>query len=248
MSYILDALRKADAERERGTVPGIHAQPTFAGGPQSPSARATQPWVFMLGGVAALLLVIVALLVWRGSGSDAKPTVAAVPAPSAAPLPTAPAALPPSPASTPVMVATAPTTPAPAPATVQRPAAAPRTEPAPVARKPKPVPAASAMPAPASAPVQANVPAPVPSTPASAASAESKIYTVKELPDDIQRQLPSLTIGGSVYSPVAANRILFINGQVIHEGDVVAPGVVLQQIRMKLAVLTIKGYRYSVPF
>ena len=29
MSYILDALRRADAERERGTVPGIHAQPIY---------------------------------------------------------------------------------------------------------------------------------------------------------------------------------------------------------------------------
>ena len=27
MSYILDALRRADAERERGNVPGLHAQP-----------------------------------------------------------------------------------------------------------------------------------------------------------------------------------------------------------------------------
>ena len=27
MSYILDALRRADAERERGAVPGLHAQP-----------------------------------------------------------------------------------------------------------------------------------------------------------------------------------------------------------------------------
>jgi general secretion pathway protein B len=247
MSYILDALRKADAERERGTVPGIHAQPTFAGGPQSPSPRGTQPWVFVLGGVAVLLLVIVAVLVWRGGGSDAKPTVAALPAPSAAPLPAAPVAPAPSAAATPVVVATAPTTPA--PAVTQRPAAPPRAEPAPVVRKPKPTPVApAAMPAQASAPVSTNAAAPVPSVPAPAESAESKIYTINELPDDIRRQLPSLTIGGSVYSPVAANRILFINGQVIHEGDVVAPGVVLQQIRMKLAVLTIKGYRYSVPF
>ena len=30
MSYILDALQRADAERERGTVPGLHAQPLGA--------------------------------------------------------------------------------------------------------------------------------------------------------------------------------------------------------------------------
>ena len=27
MSYILDALKRAEAERERGAVPGLHSQP-----------------------------------------------------------------------------------------------------------------------------------------------------------------------------------------------------------------------------
>ena len=47
MSYILDALRKADAERERGNVPGIHAQPTIGGSAPTatPGTRLPWPWI-----------------------------------------------------------------------------------------------------------------------------------------------------------------------------------------------------------
>ena len=38
MSYILDALRKADAERERDPARGIHAQPLASASPQAASA------------------------------------------------------------------------------------------------------------------------------------------------------------------------------------------------------------------
>ena len=51
-----------------------------------------------------------------------------------------------------------------------------------------------------------------------------------------------------MYSPVAANRILIVNGQVLHEGERIAPDVVLEQVRVKAAVLSFKGYRYLVNF
>jgi general secretion pathway protein B len=87
----------------------------------------------------------------------------------------------------------------------------------------------------------------LPATPAASPS-EPRLYTYAELPDDIRRQVPTMTVGGSVYSPVPANRFMFVNGQVLHEGDVIAPGVVLQQIRVKAAVLTVAGYRYLMSY
>jgi general secretion pathway protein B len=51
-----------------------------------------------------------------------------------------------------------------------------------------------------------------------------------------------------MYSPNRANRILVVNGQVAQEGSQIAPGVVLEQIRVKSAVLVFRGYRYSLPF
>ena len=53
MSYILDALRKADAERVRGTLPDLHTQPVL----QASSVAAPRPrW--RLGSAAALALVL----------------------------------------------------------------------------------------------------------------------------------------------------------------------------------------------
>ena len=42
MSYILDALRRADAERERGTVPSLHTQQfgVLPGDDEAPPGRA----------------------------------------------------------------------------------------------------------------------------------------------------------------------------------------------------------------
>ena len=110
-------------------------------------------------------------------------------------------------------------------------------------RKPKPATAAASTQA-----TPAIGASTAPGATASAASSEARIYTISELPDEIRRSLPSIVVGGSVYSSVPANRFLFINGQVMHEGDVVSPGVVLQSIRLKAAVLLYKGYRYEMNY
>jgi general secretion pathway protein B len=235
MSYILDALRKADAERERGTVPGIHAQPIFAGAPASAAARSGIPmWAWIGAALLVLGLAAVAAWAWLGNGST-PPAVArsaAPPAPAAAPVTT----------SVPVVPAPTPT-PSPAPTTA---AVASVPSAAPVARKPA---VAAAAPKPV---VAEPRPAPMPASPASAKAGDSydenRVYALKELPDDIRGQLPAVSVGGSMYSVKKADRILIINGQVLHEGDAVAPGLMLEQIRLKAAVLAFKGYRYAIAF
>jgi general secretion pathway protein B len=81
-----------------------------------------------------------------------------------------------------------------------------------------------------------------------ASSPEGRIYTLNELPDDVRRELPALTIGGAMYSANPANRMLIINGQLFHEGDKLAPGLSLEQIKLKSAVLKLKGYRYGISY
>ncbi|MFZ2652317.1 MAG: hypothetical protein WA210_19640, partial [Burkholderiaceae bacterium] len=56
MSYILDALRRADSERERGAVPGIHAQPVPLRSDEQFAAPSTPPWVWILSACGALLV------------------------------------------------------------------------------------------------------------------------------------------------------------------------------------------------
>ena len=212
MSYILDALRKADAERDRGNVPGIHAQPLFGGVAPSGARPAAQPWLWV--GAGALAALLIGALAWYVTRSAVVP---AVPAPIVAPP--APVAVVPTPVPPPIEAAT------------------PKATPAPATRKPRPI-ERSATPK-----VDAK-----PAAPAASAVPGERVYAVNELPDDIRRQLPAVNVGGSMYSASKADRILIINGQVLHEGDAIAPGLTLQQIKLKAAVLAFKGYRYSIAF
>ena len=77
---------------------------------------------------------------------------------------------------------------------------------------------------------------------------DEKVVTLAEMPDEIRRELPSLTISGAIYSENVANRFLIINGQIFHETETPVPGVVLHKIKLKSAVLSFKGYRYSVTY
>jgi general secretion pathway protein B len=64
----------------------------------------------------------------------------------------------------------------------------------------------------------------------------------------VQQALPKLAISGGVYSENVAQRMLIVGGQVVNEGAELAPGLVLEQIRARNAVLRFRGYKYSVVY
>lgn len=233
MSYILDALKKADAARERESVPGLHSRHDPAPGSaaededtQGLSPKATWALGGVLGGV-----VLAASMAWWMQPE---------PMPAAAPLSQAPAAQPPQepPPQTARVVPLAPPAPSPPLPVAPRVASA---RPAPVEsatiRKPPPEAAAQNRPPPSSLsvdPALRDAPAPV--------------VSIDRLPDDIRRELPALSVGGAMHSDVAANRMLILNGGVFREGDQPAPGVMLEEIKLKSAVFRYKGHRYSVSY
>lgn len=224
MSYILDALRRADAERERGAVPGLHSQPVPVAETAAPRTHArTWPWV--AAGVAALLLV--GAFAWTLVRREAAEAVAVAP-PAPAPAPSARAARSPdAPAPMPAAPPAAETVPP--PATAARAAA---EEPIVAIAAPRLAPAAE--PAPASAAASAAAPAaPTP---------------WGRVPEDLRRQFPPLVFGGAIWSAQAANRMLVVGGQLMHEGDTLAPGVVLEQIGPKSAIVRWRGQRYEFGF
>jgi len=55
MSYILDALKKADAERERGHIPGLHTQPAQTVQLPAMAARRGALWLIAAAGLAAVM-------------------------------------------------------------------------------------------------------------------------------------------------------------------------------------------------
>src|SRR5690348_5356564 len=101
MSYILDALRRADAERERGAVPSIHTQQQFTSfGAEDDAEAPSRRLGWVIAGLAAALFAAVAWILLRPAPET---PVAAAPRPIGglpAAAPTLPPVLP-TPAGTP---------------------------------------------------------------------------------------------------------------------------------------------------
>jgi general secretion pathway protein B len=239
LSYILDALKKADAERERSAVPGLHAHPLD--GPAGHGRRERGlPWPALAIAAIVLLAAALAWMLWSDRGvrtpplmaeATQQPATTVTPAPLPAPVP-APT---PAPAPPPLAQATPPQAPAPNPPPLA--AAAPP----PIA--PAPPPRAAPVPAPAPAPVARVV---VPPTPKPAAPAEPRVPSLNELPADVRASLPPLAISGAVFSPTPSARMLFINGQVLREGQAVADGVTIERIGASASVLSARGARFEL--
>jgi len=87
-----------------------------------------------------------------------------------------------------------------------------------------------------------------PAAPTTPAAQQPRVGTLAELPDTVRQQLPALAISGATYSENPQYRMVIVNGQVLHEGDTAAPGVVLEKIRQKEVVLRTQGYRYAAPY
>lgn len=251
MSYILEALRRADEERERerGAVPSIHSQPAASAPDETRPPRQQR---LLLGVIAALLLVLVALLAWYLMRHEGPRTVAVAPVEPAAPVQAVPAPPPAEPAAAVQAVQPPPEPPVQA---LQQPA--PQAPPPAAAIGPVSPVAPVLPPAPVRPPIQPRTPPsspvspPLPNAslpPAAVPAAEARIYSTSELPEDVRRDLPKLVIGGAMYSDNPGNRMLIINSQIFHEGDKLTPDLLLQEIKLKSAVLKYKGYRYAVNY
>lgn len=232
MSYILEALRKAEAERRRGAVPDLHAQVLPAGAAVAGPAPARSSLPLWLGGAALLAAVAAAGWLWLGRQEPPARVVAESPAPPPKMAMPAPADVPPpqpqAPPSAPAAVAAAPPPKAPAPVRKAQPAAK------------RDAPVASKTPKQPTAPPAKPEAAPPPVEPA-------RVPALAELPGDLRQQVPALAIGGSVYSPQASARMVVVNGQVFQEGNALTPELKLEQIRPKSAVFSIRGTRFEVP-
>ena len=239
MSYILDALRRAEADRQRGAVPGLQDQPQPLPAPAAAPAddpRRTGLWA--LAGAGLLAAGGAAAWWWLKLPGPAPVAPVAVMTPAPAVAPTAPPA-----PVTPVAPAAAPVPVAPAPAVVSSmPAVAAAPAPASPALVLPPIPPQPAEPAAPAEP--ANKPAPRPAVAAAPAPAPDAVRR-QDLPENVRQQLPALTVAGATYSENPRYRMVIINGQVVQEGDTAAPGVVLETIRQKEVVLRAQGYRFT---
>jgi general secretion pathway protein B len=240
MSYVLDALRRAEAERLRGQVPGVHAV-TLAASPTSGAGgepgRRRGPVVAIVT-VAAVVLVALAVagLWWSASGDPASRREAAAPLPSGAPVKPDRGVRPPPPDLPPPVVS---------PPAGVGPSALP--PPVVVARAAPAVPAAVA-----AVPAVPAVPAATAAIPSAAArpapAAPAAVVRFTALPEADRRAIPPMVFGGATDSPEPSARMLIINGQLWREGDEVAPGLRLDRIALRSAQFSFRGQRFEIVY
>jgi len=219
MSYILDALRKSDQQRQRGVPPPLLALQATA---VVPGRRVSISQVVLAALLIGAGIVIGSLRPWQTE----QPTAA-----------TQPAAMKPLESS---QLLSSPV-PAPAAATMERqvPAVAKREARAKPRNKPRE--AVTAVP-------QELTGKPVPEKPDGAgrgdAAQEQKVMTIAELPVSIQQEIPKMSISVHAYSGAPKERLVGINDRMLREGDFLVPGLLLEQITLNGVIMSYKGYRF----
>jgi general secretion pathway protein B len=243
MSYILEALKKAEQKREQEEPSKV---PTFLTGMvREAGKRAKWPYV-----VAAALILNAGLVVWRlvprQAPSALPPTTARTlvgAAPEAA-LPARvketrkPAPLASPPKETPVFIVS--TAPAKAPSVAE---AAPLNPPIrvenPQSSSPgKAVPVVS--PPETSPGLQIRVPKAKP-------VASGKLFALNDLPSSIRSALPEFRVSGHAYTPEPQTRVVRINEKILQEGQDLAPGLRVEEIVQSGIIMTYEGYRFRIP-
>ena len=270
MSLILEALKKSEAERRLGQVPGLMTPV------QRTAPRRESRWPLL----AALLLVIALIVVtgwwWMQRGTapstardDARRTEAApaaiTPTPANAAVVTTPA---PAATANPSTNTIAPTMPAELPSDPDFVSRERESRPV-AANTPEPVDASPAPRAPAQAPA---TPAPRPvaqtprttpaipdvttqttpaaeTTPSQPAAEETLEYLPRlvDLPASDRGALPPLKLTMHVYAADAAARFAVIDGRRMTQGERLSPALTLSEIRRDGAVFEFDGRRFLIP-
>jgi general secretion pathway protein B len=248
MSYILDALKKVEQNREQEESPGA----VSFSSPPVVSAKKRAFWPYVLTG--ALVLNVAFFTVWMWMAG--RPVEVKAPSPEAKKF-----YAPPDAAMGPQISSKAP-----ANEVVRRPAdkslPRPGVETKPIAEKETAVKETTAKEArgPAIArkeeqsssddfskkAIAAEVP-PVKETQRERSQAiAGRLYTIGELPSDIRHNLPEFRISGHAYSADARTRVVRINEKILQEGQDLSAGLRLEEIIPDGVILAYQGFRIRV--
>ena len=224
MSYILDALKKSAQERQQGTAPHLYSVHNSAPPGRNSSPLQQRGLLLILGGALLFFGCLVILLILNRQS---------VPPPSAA-LVSDPATN----LEQPAEKAAKKVTSQDAKQNIKQPAAkidggAPqviikennivlRT----VAIKDK------HSPSPKITTTSDNVP--------------SSLPQLKDLSPDIRAGIPELKFAGHTFSEDPAQRMIIVNGQILREGDTIAPSTHLSEITWEGVIIDFKGTRFLV--
>jgi general secretion pathway protein B len=239
MSFILDALKKSETDRQRQTAPALFEVKVAA------PRRRFPVWAIALGVLLGVNLLVV---VWFFSREPAAPAVPTSAATSGAAKPAEPAAAPPGMVTVPATATYIPANAAPNvtvgpnnhDAGVVAPSAAP-----PLAEEPLLATGEPSVPpdydardyAPAITPAQAN---------ATAAARRDGVVPSRDEVLARGTQLPDLRLDLHVYDANPAKRFVFLNMRKLREGESLPDGVRVDSINQTGVRLTFRGTQFSI--
>lgn len=223
MSYILEALKKSDQQRQRGTTPTLQAVQVAAAAPK-------RPLPVYYGLLAAVLLGAGVTIGWLRPWQPEQPHAETEPITAKPPTPI-PQQVAPVPLTTsPEMPGKkAPEFPAPNPTpAVQFALEVNAMQPGTGAAAPMP---------------EKNMPE-KPSSPAEVAH-EQRAIPVGELPLHIQQEIPAMAVQLHAYSNNSNESLVSINSIRLREGGSLTPELRLEQITPDGMIFSYKGYRFQ---
>jgi general secretion pathway protein B len=228
MSFILDALRKSEIERQRQSGPSIA---------EIPVAREDRRLPVALVAIGLLLAINIGVLLFfllrdAGTADSAAVAPAAAAAASAPPLAAAPS--PAAPLPTPAID---PATAHVAPAETGEPSAF-----YPSQTFPEPATMAPDAPDPTLLP---QGPSPAPG--GSVTYGDEPLRPLESLPTELVARLPELTVDLHIFTDDVAKRAVFINGRRYTQGATTTEGPRVEEITQDGAVLSFRGRRFLLP-
>ena len=225
MSFILDALKKSELERQRQTVPGLMDTRVI------PRRRPLPLWAVALGVLLAINLLVLTYFLLRKS-APAPHTSASMQVPT------------PAPASPPQ---TQTPTPAPAPEHFSP------LDAAPVYAPEIPVASTETSRAPALADLGKPALRPIPradpllSDEDTQADNQEVLPTINEITLSGAQALPDLHLDVHVYATKPTDRFVYINMRKYHEGTTLQEGPTVEHIRRDGVILSYHGLRFLLP-
>ena len=237
MSFILDALRKSEHERQRAAMPGI-AQVPF-GLPR----REMPAWALAVIALLVIALVTLAGALWRSTWPDAaRDRAASAPARSEVPL-TLPPVLPPTESAAPVERTGTPDADAPVAAASLAPRENQESAPPPTVASPPRVSSATSTVEPRARAPASNERIDGPARVEPAPSGEQTLPSAAALAAQ-GVNVPTLHLELHGYADRPADRFVFINGTKYSEGATLAEGPKLVTIAPNGAILSYLGHRF----
>jgi general secretion pathway protein B len=221
MSFILDALKKSETERQRGDGPALHEMK------MAPPRQGVATWLIVLAGLLVINIVVLSVVLLRGTHGAPAPSDAGTVAAPATPAPAPVALAPPTPAPT-VIIAP----PAPTPAAAEAPVT------------PPPATAAAQNPAATDDDIPAVEPPRTASGVQATGGSSGELPTYQQAATAPGANLPELALNLHSYSTNPAERFIFLNMTKLREGQSSPQGIRVETITPDGAILSWQGSKF----